>query len=198
MIRRPPRSTLSSSSAASDVYKRQHLDEADVRLAEERGGEAEARHLDRLEARRFDDLGTERVVAARHDDRPPLEDGVLQDETLLHGVSFQSLGSARATASPISSVVDAPPMSYVRTRPSRSTAATAFSTARPFASSPSQSSIIFAARIVATGLTLFWPACFGAEPCDGSKTASFSPMFPEAAKPRPPTIWAQRSEMMSP
>ena len=26
MIRRPPRSTLSSSSAASDVYKRQHLD----------------------------------------------------------------------------------------------------------------------------------------------------------------------------
>ena len=30
MIRRPPRSTLSSSSAASDVYKRQAKDEADV------------------------------------------------------------------------------------------------------------------------------------------------------------------------
>ena len=30
MIRRPPRSTLSSSSAASDVYKRQFMDNADV------------------------------------------------------------------------------------------------------------------------------------------------------------------------
>src|SRR5665648_272961 len=30
MIRRPPRSTLSSSSAASDVYKRQQLEEAHV------------------------------------------------------------------------------------------------------------------------------------------------------------------------
>eukprot|EP00658_Telonema_sp_P-2_P014356 TRINITY_DN15460_c0_g1_i3.p1 TRINITY_DN15460_c0_g1~~TRINITY_DN15460_c0_g1_i3.p1 ORF type:complete len:100 (-),score=36.92 TRINITY_DN15460_c0_g1_i3:50-349(-) len=29
MIRRPPRSTLSSSSAASDVYKRQHLSRYD-------------------------------------------------------------------------------------------------------------------------------------------------------------------------
>src|SRR6202162_563889 len=175
-----------------------HRNEADIGLSHERGGEAEARHLDRLETRRFDDPGAERVMATRHDDRSPLEDGVLQDETLLHGISFQSLGSACATASPISRHVEAPPMSYVRTLPSRSTFATAASTARPFAPSPSQSSIIFAARIVAIGLTLFWPACFGAEPCDGSKTASFSPMFPEAAKPRPPTIWAQRSEMMSP
>ena len=30
MIRRPPRSTLSSSSAASDVYKRQYQDAADI------------------------------------------------------------------------------------------------------------------------------------------------------------------------
>src|SRR5664279_636822 len=31
MIRRPPRSTLSSSSAASDVYKRQHMDTGTIR-----------------------------------------------------------------------------------------------------------------------------------------------------------------------
>src|ERR1035437_5430932 len=142
-----------------------HRQEADVGLGEERGGEAIARHLDRLEAGRLDDPGAERVVAARDDERTPLEDGRLQKETLLHGMSFQSRGSARATASPIASVVDAPPMSYVRTRPSPRTAATAVSTARPFAASPSQSSIIFAARIVAKGLTLFWPAYFGAEPC---------------------------------
>ena len=42
------------------------------------------------------------------------------------------------------------------------------------------------------------PAYFGAEPWVGSKTASFSPMFPEQPKPSPPTIWAHRSEMMSP
>src|SRR5664279_3971993 len=35
MIRRPPRSTLSSSSAASDVYKRQ-VNEREARLAQER------------------------------------------------------------------------------------------------------------------------------------------------------------------
>src|SRR5664280_2808923 len=32
MIRRPPRSTLSSSSAASDVYKRQKIDRSCVRM----------------------------------------------------------------------------------------------------------------------------------------------------------------------
>ena len=86
-------------------------------LPEQRGGEAEARHLDRLEARRFDDPGAERVVAARHDDRPPLDDGVPQNETLLHGISFQSLDHSNrrealaATASPISRHVEAPPMS---------------------------------------------------------------------------------------
>ena len=48
------------------------------------------------------------------------------------------------------------------------------------------------------GLTLYWPAYFGAEPCVGSNTASFAPMLPEQPKPSPPTIWAQRSEMMSP
>ena len=69
---------------------------------------------------------------------------------------------------------------------------------RPWSPSPSQSSIILAARIVAMGLTLYWPAYFGAEPCVGSNTASLAPMLPEQPKPRPPTIWAHRSEMMSP
>ncbi|GKR55035.1 hypothetical protein KAM475_41820 [Aeromonas caviae] len=43
MIRRPPRSTLSSSSAASDVYKRQDGDETlqlmDMLLAKKRAGD---------------------------------------------------------------------------------------------------------------------------------------------------------------
>ena len=64
--------------------------------------------------------------------------------------------------------------------------------------SPSQSSIILTARIVAMGLTLYMPAYFGAEPCVGSKTAYLSPMLPLQAKPRPPTSWAARSLMMSP
>ena len=70
--------------------------------------------------------------------------------------------------------------------------------ASPFSVSPSQSSIILAVRIVAIGFTLYWPAYFGADPCVGSNTASFSPMLPEQPKPRPPTICAHRSEMMSP
>src|SRR5674536_286658 len=40
MIRRPPRSTLSSSSAASDVYKRQLLNEFDLGVA--------SRHLEKV------------------------------------------------------------------------------------------------------------------------------------------------------
>ena len=39
MIRRPPRSTLDRSSAASDVYKRQHDGIAEMRAEEEFGGE---------------------------------------------------------------------------------------------------------------------------------------------------------------
>ncbi len=58
--------------------------------------------------------------------------------------------------------------------------------------------IIFAARMVAIGLTLFCPAYFGAEPCVGSNTANLSPIFPEHANPNPPTIWAHRSEIISP
>ena len=38
MIRRPPRSTLDRSSAASDVYKRQVVDRLDVVLGPERCG----------------------------------------------------------------------------------------------------------------------------------------------------------------
>ena len=52
--------------------------------------------------------------------------------------------------------------------------------------------------MVAIGFTLFCPAYLGAEPWVGSNTASFVPMLPEQPKPSPPTIWAQRSEMMSP
>src|ERR1035438_2853581 len=76
--------------------------------------------------------------------------------------------------------------------------ATALSRAAALVPSPSQSSIILTARIVAMGLTLYCPAYFGAEPCVGSNTASLAPMLPEQPKPRPPTIWAQRSEIMSP
>src|SRR5664279_18862 len=39
MIRRPPRSTLSSSSAASDVYKRQHLIVTDLYMPEMNGAQ---------------------------------------------------------------------------------------------------------------------------------------------------------------
>ncbi len=48
------------------------------------------------------------------------------------------------------------------------------------------------------GLTLYCPAYFGAEPWDGSNTASFFPILPEQPNPSPPTICAARSEMMSP
>src|SRR5674536_293081 len=48
MIRRPPRSTLSSSSAASDVYKRQVLSDATDLLERHIGGTASVRR--RLEA----------------------------------------------------------------------------------------------------------------------------------------------------
>src|SRR6266540_1651501 len=50
----------------------------------------------------------------------------------------------------------------------------------------------------AIGLTLFWPAYFGAEPCVGSKTATSSPWFAPGARPSPPIIPAQRSERTSP
>ncbi len=86
----------------------------------------------------------------------------------------------------------------MRTCPSAITAAVASSIRRPISVSPSQSSIILAARMVAIGFTLYMPAYFGAEPCEGSKTPSFVPMLPEQPKPRPPTICAPRSEMMSP
>src|SRR5664279_6483728 len=49
MIRRPPRSTLSSSSAASDVYKRQHLQRAamdPIELAAEADGWRKDSHGD--------------------------------------------------------------------------------------------------------------------------------------------------------
>src|SRR5919198_216670 len=52
--------------------------------------------------------------------------------------------------------------------------------------------------ICAIGLTLFWPAYFGAEPCVGSKTAIPSPTFAPGAIPSPPIIPAHRSETTSP
>eukprot|EP00658_Telonema_sp_P-2_P010227 TRINITY_DN13856_c0_g1_i2.p1 TRINITY_DN13856_c0_g1~~TRINITY_DN13856_c0_g1_i2.p1 ORF type:complete len:209 (-),score=63.64 TRINITY_DN13856_c0_g1_i2:216-842(-) len=48
MIRRPPRSTLSSSSAASDVYKRQNMDEAMVRGWQKMRATFHPRNLARL------------------------------------------------------------------------------------------------------------------------------------------------------
>eukprot|EP00656_Telonema_subtile_P005470 TRINITY_DN12485_c0_g1_i2.p1 TRINITY_DN12485_c0_g1~~TRINITY_DN12485_c0_g1_i2.p1 ORF type:complete len:121 (+),score=23.56 TRINITY_DN12485_c0_g1_i2:66-428(+) len=71
MIRRPPRSTLSSSSAASDVYKRQHvhrsvfLDIRDVQQSLEGGEEAQSM----------------RKWTRRHDGRPSYrERGVSQED----------------------------------------------------------------------------------------------------------------------
>src|SRR5665648_513407 len=74
MIRRPPRSTLSSSSAASDVYKRQPI-YTDIRMVEagitkhghkcpitcvlERGGELAQTHQITRTSAGFLDIGTE-------------------------------------------------------------------------------------------------------------------------------------------
>ncbi len=57
-----------------------------------------------------------------------------------------------------------------------------------------------AERIIAIGLTIGGSssAYFGAEPCVGSKTATSSPMLPEAAKPSPPTSPAKASLITSP
>jgi len=44
----------------------------------------------------------------------------------------------------------------------------------------------------------FSSAYLGADPCVGSKTATSSPMLPEAANPSPPTSPAKASERMSP
>eukprot|EP00658_Telonema_sp_P-2_P027066 TRINITY_DN20986_c0_g1_i2.p2 TRINITY_DN20986_c0_g1~~TRINITY_DN20986_c0_g1_i2.p2 ORF type:complete len:101 (+),score=31.69 TRINITY_DN20986_c0_g1_i2:133-435(+) len=46
MIRRPPRSTLSSSSAASDVYKRQEVELLEVAVLDQHQGDATGRHLE--------------------------------------------------------------------------------------------------------------------------------------------------------
>ena len=56
----------------------------------------------------------------------------------------------------------------------------------------------FPERIIAVGLTLFWPLYFGAEPCVASKTAASGPMLAPGATPRPPTRPAVRSLTMSP
>ena len=52
--------------------------------------------------------------------------------------------------------------------------------------------------IVATGLTLFCPSYFGADPWTGSNIPKSSPIFAPAATPKPPTSWAASSERMSP
>src|SRR5674536_249427 len=49
MIRRPPRSTLSSSSAASDVYKRQHQHELRTRGSDGLGVREDLRGIDQLD-----------------------------------------------------------------------------------------------------------------------------------------------------
>ena len=66
------------------------------------------------------------------------------------------------------------------------------------ATSPRCLSISIPESICAIGLTLFWPAYFGAEPCVGSKIAIPSPKLAPGAMPSPPIIPAQRSETTSP
>src|SRR5450756_762246 len=57
MIRRPPRSTQSRSSAASDVYKRQKIDHVIVLVLENRSFDHLLGYLDHSQAERFDGLG---------------------------------------------------------------------------------------------------------------------------------------------
>ena len=71
----------------------------------------------------------------------------------------------------MSSVDALPPISYVRTLPSLITRAMAFSRRVAMSVSFNQSSISFEVKSIAIGLTLYWPAYFGAEPWVGSKTA---------------------------
>ena len=82
--------------------------------------------------------------------------------------------------------------------PSQTTASTAFSTRCAASNSPRWRSINAPVSIVAAGLTLFCPTYLGAEPCTGSNTASFSPIFAPGAIPSPPTRPEHRSDKMSP
>jgi hypothetical protein len=89
-------------------------------------------------------------------------------------------------------------MSYVTDLPSAMTAATASSSRCAAASSPRWASMSLPDRIIAVGLTLFWPLYFGAEPCVASNTAAAVPMLAPGATPSPPTMPAVRSDRMSP
>src|SRR5216684_6837076 len=69
--------------------------------------------------------------------------------------------------------VDAfPPISYVRFLPSAMTRAMAVSRRVAISVSLSQSSISLAVRSMAMGLTLYWPAYFGADPCVNAEALS--------------------------
>ena len=118
------------------------------------------------------------------------------------GFAYVTAGTSRARmASPNSTVVAWPPRSRVRTRPSASTASTAPVTARAASFSPSQSSIICTARIVAIGLAIPRPAMSGAEPWMGSKNeglARVGSRLAPGAMPRLPARAAPSSETMSP
>ena len=63
---------------------------------------------------------------------------------------------------------------------------------------PSQSSIMAALKMVASGLARPLPAMVGAEPCEGWNTPWSAPMSPDGARPSEPTMPAARSETMSP
>src|SRR3989475_13212656 len=83
-----------------------------------------------------------------------------------------------------------PPRSYVRTFPAFRTLTTAASTADPaswsarsFLRRPSQSSIIWTARIIAIGFTSSFPACFGLDPWIGSDIPGRVPVLPPAGHP---------------
>ena len=48
------------------------------------------------------------------------------------------------------------------------------------------------------GFAIFFPAISGADPCTGSNNPLWSPMFPDGARPNPPTSPALSSDNMSP
>src|SRR2546428_721722 len=110
-----------------------------------------------------------------------------------------------AIAVPTSEHFAVPPRSYVRTFPAFRTLTTAASTpapaswsARSFRRRPSQSSIIWTARIIAIGFTSSFPVCFGLDPWIGSNIPCASPMFPPPALPTPPRSTAAKSVAPSP
>src|SRR5207244_10791164 len=89
--------------------------------------------------------------------------------------SFSMIASATSLVPTAVGSVRVGFMSYVTLSPSRITSAIARSRLSAASCSPRWRSISIPDSIWAIGLTLFWPAYLGAEPCVGSKTATLSP-----------------------